>query len=359
MRRVRALLICLLGLAAIAAPAQPYRPDFRPDTLKGPPPARANQVAVLGVPHFSNLPDRFDPARIEPVLARLKAWAPDAIAIEALSGLQCDALRRYPTRYQQTVDTYCADPADARAATGLDVPAAMAAAERMLAAGVSTPAERRRLAALFLAAGEGGSALVQWLRLDPAERRATDGLTEALTARLERLRTLRNEDTLLAAVLAARLGHERLWPVDDHSADLPPPPEDEAAWEAAIGKAWDNPATKARAAADRPFRERLDQPDALLEWLRAMNAPGTARLIYESDFGAAFLEPSEGRFGRRYLGQWETRNLRMVANIREVLARRPGIRLLAIVGASHRGYYEAYLHQMHDVQLVDAGALLR
>ncbi|WP_416211167.1 hypothetical protein [Nitrospirillum sp. BR 11828] len=49
----------------------------------------------------------------------------------------------------------------------------------------------------------------------------------------------------------------------------------------------------------------------------------------------------------------------MVANIRDVLGQHPGSRLLAIVGASHKGYYEAYLNQMHDVRLADTGAVLR
>lgn len=74
---------------------------------------------------------------------------------------------------------------------------------------------------------------------------------------------------------------------------------------------------------------------------------------------ATFVEPSPQRFGRGYLGYWETRNLRMVANIRDVLGLHPGTRLLAIVGASHKGYYEAYLNQMHDVRLVDAEKVLR
>lgn len=82
-------------------------------------------------------------------------------------------------------------------------------------------------------------------------------------------------------------------------------------------------------------------------------------LIYRSDFGAALAEPSRQEYGRRYVGDWEVRNLRMVSNVREVLALHPGSRLLAIVGASHKGYYEAYLRQMHDVRLVDAGAVLR
>ncbi len=49
----------------------------------------------------------------------------------------------------------------------------------------------------------------------------------------------------------------------------------------------------------------------------------------------------------------------MVANIREILGRYPSARLLAIVGASHKGYCEAYLDQMHDVRLADPEAVLR
>lgn len=91
---------------------------------------------------------------------------------------------------------------------------------------------------------------------------------------------------------------------------------------------------------------------------RAYNARDVAMLAYRGDFGAALVEPSPQGFGRNYVGYWETRNLRMVANIRDVLGRAPGMRMLAIVGASHKGYYEAYLHLMHDVQLVDADDVL-
>ncbi|RYD93529.1 MAG: hypothetical protein EOP50_10990, partial [Sphingobacteriales bacterium] len=65
------------------------------------------------------------------------------------------------------------------------------------------------------------------------------------------------------------------------------------------------------------------------------------------------------RFGRQYVGYWETRNLRMAGNIRDAMTPRPGSRMLVVVGASHKGYLEAYLHQMHDVRVVDAGVVLK
>lgn len=355
--------IGFLLLSSGATFAQGYRPAFRPDTLKGPPAGRPNEVLVLGSTHLSSAPSTFKPSMLTPLLDRLAAWRPTAIATENMSGLQCDALRRYPARYAETVKDYCPDPAPAARATGLDVPAANAEAERLLANWPSTPtaANRRRLAAVFLAAGERHSALVQWLQLPQVERHVGDGLNDELVAELTKLEARRDESSLIAATLAARLGLERLWGVDDHSADSPnstDPAERKAAGDA-ISRAWDNPVTRARLAEAAQLDQGLAKPDGVLTMYRAMNARSYPVRAYKSDFGAALMEPSPQQAGRGYVGYWETRNLRMVANIRDVLHRNPGTRLLAIVGASHKGYYEAYLNQMHDVKLIDAAVLLR
>ena len=358
-----AVMIGGLFLAATGTQAQDYRPSFHPGALKGPPAGAPNEVLVLGTPHLSALPKSFTPEMLAPLLDRLAAWRPTAIATEDLSGLQCDSLRRYPSRYAQTVADYCPEPGPASRATGLDVPAANAEAERLLAAWPANPSasQRRHLAAIFLAAGERGSALVQWLRLPPAERRAGDGLNDELVAALNKLKDRRNESGLVAGVLAARLGLERIWSVDDHSADTAgsEDPAEQKARADAIGRAWDNPATHARRAQNVRLEQDLTKPGGLLAMYRALNTADAPMLAYRSDFGAALAEPSPQQFGRAYVGYWETRNLRMVANIRDVLARRPGTRLLAIVGASHKGYYEAYLDQMHDVRLADPDLVLR
>jgi hypothetical protein len=364
-RTVRLAIASLAAVAAVTglAQAQTYRPSFHPDTLKGPPAGKVNEVLVLGTTHLSGLPKTFDTGLLAPLVDRLVAWKPTAIATEDLSGLQCDALRRYPARYAETVKSYCYDPGKAGAAIGLDVPAANAEAERLLAAWPAQPtaAQRRRLVAVFLAAGERNSALVQWLRLPEAERHAGDGLNDELATYLETFKVRRNESTLISAVVAARLGHERLWSVDDHSADTPDSadPAEQKAAEAAIMGAWNNPVAKARRTQDQRLQADLDKPGGVLNLYRAYNSAEAQMMAFKGDFGAQFVEPSPQQFGRQYLGYWETRNLRMVANIREVLGQYPGTRLLAIVGASHKGYYEAYLNQMHDVRLVSADAVLR
>ena len=355
---MRHLFPSLLAACALST-AGAAQPVFDPATLKGPAAGPPGELLVLGSPHLAGLPESPQSASLGPLIERLAAWKPQMIAIESLSGPQCAYLRLYPQRYRGTVDTFCWDPAPARAATGLDVPAATAAAERLLASWPAAPtaAQRRQLAAFFLAAGEPLSALVQWLRLPVAERRAGDGIDAVLVAELERQRVKRNESRLVAAPLAAALGLERVVAMDDHTSDMPV--SDEAAYEAAITKAWDNPAAAKRLRQDGVVNAKYSTPEDILAMYRYYNAPELGRLVFDSDFGAALAEPSPQHFGRNYVGYWEVRNQRMASNIREAMAVHPGQRMLVIVGASHKWYLEAYLNQMHDVRIVDVGPLLR
>lgn len=359
MTRLWRLAVTIAAVAgASLATAQSYRP-LDTSRLKGPHSGPRNQLLVLGGPHLSGMPAAFRPGQLDPVLDKLADWRPQAIAIEALSGAQCDFMRHYPDRYKESVETYCWNPASAANATGLDVPSATAAWGRLLATWPATPsaADRRRLAALFLAGGEGASALVQWLRLPENERRVGQGLDATLVAWLETLRTRNDESLLIAAALAARCGLERVYAMDDHTADAPV--TDEKGYDAAISKAWDNPATAKRKAMSATLQADLGRPGAMLAMYRAFNRADQAKLTFASDFGAALEEPSAGRFGRGYVGYWETRNLRMAANIRDMFAAQPGIRGLVIVGASHKPYLESYLNQMHDMTVVDAETVLR
>jgi hypothetical protein len=110
------------------------------------------------------------------------------------------------------------------------------------------------------------------------------------------------------------------------------------------------------------FKQAVDDywlatPQGVLDSYRFFNALGFPARAYSRDFGAALADPSAGRYGRTYVIYWETRNLRMAANIREALGWCPGSRMLVIVGASHKDYLDKYLGQMRDVEIADAAAL--
>lgn len=320
---------------------------------------KPTELAVLGTAHLSELGPRFSPVRLEPLLERLARWRPDVITTEDGTGRDCDEVKARPELWGKETSRRCEAVFAARTAFGVDQHGAEKAfGEALGRAGPRDGAARRRLAGLFMGAGEIGSALVQWLRLPVAERRAADGLTPALVAYLERVRTSPNETYALAAVLAARLGLERLHGTDDQSggAHVAVLGQDYGSRLTAI---WDNPHAGA-AAAERDTRNGafLNGGD-VLAWYRWLNAPETLVGQMRADFAAAAADGGADDTGRLYLAYWETRNLRMVANMRFAFGDRPGARVLSIVGSSHKPYFERYFATQSDVRIVDVAELLR
>ena len=141
-----------------------------------------------------------------------------------ISDEPCDTLKRYAARYPGMFGTYCWPVEDAEKATGLTIPMALTEIDKTMANWPTKPvaAQRRHLAAVFLATGDRPSAGVQWLQLPAAERRTGDGVDEALLKILTRSGSKPNEPYDIAVVLAARLGHNRVYAVDDHTADSVP-----------------------------------------------------------------------------------------------------------------------------------------
>jgi len=312
------------------------------------------QVLVLASIHLSAVPGGVEDAALDSLLDRLAAFAPDIVAIEALSGEECDLAARHAARYGHD---YCAATDVAQTATGLDVPAALVAIESTLKTWPTQPtsAQRRALAALFLAANDRASAYTQWLQLPESERRTGDGLDAALVDQLTRLSARSNESYQVGVRLAARLGLPRVHAIDNHTGDRADV-EDVQAFGRAVQQAWDSDrgALDARIAQEKT----LSQADDLLPLYRYVNAPAHLRALAENNVRPAMRAASEPRYPQIWVGGWETRNLRMVANIRETFRERPGARVLTIVGASHKPWFDAWLGQLQGVDIVDAAQVL-
>ncbi len=313
------------------------------------------QVLVLGTVHLRGMPASFKPSSLDPVLDRLAAFKPQIITIETESGEECDLAARHPAKYGAD---YCAKTDVAMAATGLDVPAAIAEVDKSLKAwpAQATPAQRRRMAAVFLAANDLASAYVQWLQLPEAERRTGDSLTGALVEQLGAIGKRNNENYLVAARLAARLGLQRVHAVDNHTGDRIDVPDSkgflrsiEAAW--AVGGAQLKERVKRE--------EQLAQASDLLPLYRAVNDPAGLRLLAEANVVPAMRAKSPEGYPQIWVAGWEIRNLRMVANIRETFRERPGARVLTIVGASHKPWFDDWLGQLQGVDIVDVADILK
>jgi hypothetical protein len=240
----------------------------------------------------------------------------------------------------------------------LDAPAAMAEVGRLLKSWPAqpTPSQRRRLAALFLASYDRASAYVQWLQLPAGERRAGDGLDAALIGQLDTSGKRNDESYQIAARLAARLGLARVHAVDNHTGDNIDVPDIQA-FVRAIEAAWAEAGAVFKA---RQARESvLAQAPDLLPLYRAINDPAGLRLLAEANVVPSMRAVSKEGYPQIWAAGWEIRNLRMVANIRETFRERPGARVLAVVGASHKPWFDSWLGQLQGVDIVDVEKVLK
>jgi Family of unknown function (DUF5694) len=360
--RAAAILCAAFTPTLAAADAPAGTPAFDPQSLRGTQEGQITEVLTLGSAHLAQLEKAPTATELDSLLDKLEAFRPAIITHEGLSGEQCDQVERYKARYAGIFDTYCWDTDVVEASTGLTVPQAMEAIEATLKdwPTAPSPSQRRKLASLFLAANDRPSALVQWLRLPADERRLGDGIDQPLLDILGKVERLPNETVAIGVALAVRLGLERVYAVDDHTADsiqTAAGPD----FAAALETHWNSGAPLEVPAIARYYAAQADASKTgdYLGLYRIMNDPETLRVFIEFDYGRAIKLKGDGLHGRRYVAWFEARNLRMVANIREAFGNAPGARVLNIVGASHKGYYDAYLDQMSDVQIVDALAVLK
>lgn len=353
--RFLAVICGMIGIA-LTSPLHAQMPAV---DLRGVDPAlelEPSQVMVLGTAHLAAI-EGIELEHIAPLIDRLASFNPQVITIEGVPGETCEMMRLYPSEYAAALNNYCFELAPFRAESTLDAGQAAARIRTLLTdwPEVPTADHRRKLAAAFLAAGEPYSALVQWWRLEESERRIGNGLGMASVAFLEGRAGSMNESTQIAARLAVRLGLERVFTADDHSSDLVLAPHGSALW-TRMREIWDSgdPARKDpydRAAAD------IVEGNVLAAY-RFYNDAKTQRAAVNNDFRKAMNDGEGEQYGRAYNSWYQVRNLRMVSHIVAAGATAPGGRVLSVVGASHKPYFEAYLDLMHDIELVSTDTIL-
>ena len=223
-----------------------------------------------------------------------------------------------------------------------------------------SPAQRRQLANLFVAAAEPLSATVQWLRLITAERIAADGISPKLVKQLDALAGWRSELASMCARLAADLGLERVYSAGDHMSDVALP--DNATMSAALAA---EPGLKDlfnhQTPEFRAFPEdtmKLSTASQVMPVMKWQNSLRFAKLNADALSFSLIRSEKMGRVGRQQVAAWEAQNLRMAVAIREATAPIAGGRALLIVGASHKPFIEAYLRTFTDVEVVSVPAML-
>ncbi|TKB43647.1 DUF5694 domain-containing protein [Thalassotalea mangrovi] len=361
MKQIYIMFLGFIALSALlkTAQAEEFTPENWKDRVHGP----LAQVAVLGSPHLSKYGEKFKVESLNSVLNNLERFKPNIITIEAISGPQCEYIRQYSSEYPDVFKNYCWDNHDALKATGLTIAQAVSEANRILQEWQQTPevqptaAQRRYLAAVFLAANDRYSAQVQWLYLAPEDRHKDRIINQDLLSILNRENGAYNENYEIGVNLAVRLGLQRVYSIDDHTADVIQTHAGKG-FEPAILDVWSNlKVTPIKE--EQKIADGTADADDLLSIYRESNKLQSLMPAIEGDFGAGLKHDTPELFGRQYVAWWETRNLRMTANIRSAFANNPGAKVLSIVGSSHKPYIESYLRRMHDVEIVNTSSLLK
>lgn len=359
---IRSITACAAAIMSLTQPIS-ARQTLDPVQARSRLIAPATQVMVLGISHLDNAPKAFDPAWLEPVMCRLRAYAPDVILTEAMSGEQLAAIEAYKAvrgdagKWAGPTLAFARDAQTELGITGAD---ALAQADALAAKPKLTAMEHRRLAALFLAAGEPFSAATQWLQLAPAERLAQDGVSEVMKTRIARFGVGRSEIVSIAVALAVQLGRPRVYGAGDHLSDVALP--DDSAFDAAVKASPDIIAQLDKATpALKPYGSKalaLDSPERVLPVFRTLNSPAFGKADAQAQWLSLQHSPRLGALGRQRVAAWEAQNLRMATTVREATASIPGGKALLVVGASHKAFIEAYLSSMTDISIASVPAML-
>ncbi len=163
----------------------------------------------------------------------------------------------------------------------------------------------------------------------------------------------RNEVHQLGFRLAARLGHEAVYPVDFQMG---------MGIDTLMAYAQEHdPAFIARF--DDYIKEivallnRMQREETIGANLRFMNQPANVLRAHEPYAVQATVGAADGYIGARGVSAWYDRNLRIFANLASIAA--PGDRVLLIIGAGHTPILRHLVEAHPDMELVEAVDYLR
>jgi hypothetical protein len=322
------------------------------------------KIMVLGLSHLDGAPKNFDTAWLAPILCRLRAYRPTVVLTEAMSCEEITHLDAYAAYHGAEPITYAGPTLKqarvAQAWLEMSAPQALTAANALATKHPATAAERRRLAALFVAAAEPFSAQVQWFRLAPADRVAKDGVDPTTARSLDRSLSSRSELVSIAARTAADVGLERVYSAGSHASDVTQPVWTDflKVFEATPGQKALANHQDARWNAMPDDRLTMKSADEVMPAFKAKNSVAWGRMDADGQWLSMLHNPMMGKAGRQSVAAWEAQNLRMALKIREATAGDPGGRALLIVGAAHKPFIELYLRQLVDLEIVDVPSML-
>ncbi len=330
----------------------------------------AGRLLVLGSPHLSQeFPEDFDPEWLDGLREVLKDFSPDVVAVEVLRPRDILTKRHLDDRrddWDVVLDMFASgviSRAEAVREHGEMSWAAARQAQRGLLEGVEAdgldPEDRRKLIAASLASYDYHTGLLHWAQLEESARQPGQGLDESSVDALNNALGASNEAVQLGVLLAAELGLNKIYQIDDQFSLGIQSMEDHQALQESLQKTDIHSEVAAvYKEATKPAMEKLQEDGDLLPLYRQLNSREYAELDIGTQWAAFFDERLDEDLARTRMARREARDLSIAANIREASAHYPGKDVLVVIGASHRPFLESYLSDMTDLDIIQLEQLL-
>lgn len=337
---------CFAGKAAADSPIQALKQRMH----------RPAEVLVLATPHLSGV-EGVAATHVDAVVGALAGFAPQAVVVEALPPHTIEAMQQQADLHPEALDAFVGARfhelvAESQRMLGVDPAVARKALASECAKALPSTADAN-LRCIRLAAAAWDKPWVDYLAWRHGRQWSTTVPKGVLGDRIGRLKTSTNENELLGARLADQLGQPRLFGMDDHPGEDVYGPVFEALIPA-IGQSKAYAAFKAEARIIKEAGERTRQAVAgrdLLPLYRWFNSAEYSGLVLDEEWRLFVDRDLPRGAGQARIDLWDARNLAMVSNILRVVSRHPGERVLVIVGASHKPFFDDYLTRSIGVRV--------
>jgi len=313
-------------------------------------------VMVLATTHLRSTKTPLDSESLTPIISKLQMYSPTAIAIEALRPADIISMINGADEYKSVLSQFVGDSFLSLAnkeqkSLALTPNQAITKMNVLVSSTSKVNEQREQIIRLAVAAYDKNTALLHWQYL--TETSTATKLSSALQLYLKDLSSQNNEVNQIAISLAIKSGVNRLYPIDDHlDKDLYPEVIED------LMPFFKKSASISELRKSEYFSKPMKLQEqavktgnwlALYSWINSETYKEQVindewRLFIDKDLP---VKPSLAR-----IALWEVRNLNMVSNIMRVVSKNIGGKIVIVVGANHKVFFDDYLSRMVGLNLV-------
>lgn len=321
------------------------------------------EIFVLGTRHLYDIKGKYDPSILAALMQHLEHFKPDLIAVEALRGRDIAAMELQPGRHAGALNPYSYSQRAMGGMAQAELAINWSMAQDAVDAGITVDdSDDSRTSAIlnYLAAYDYYSALLTWFQGSSGFKSVFSESNKKVADDFARRLESTNEYYSIALPLAAKLGHDRLYPVDDHLENGTM----EAVVETMPG-GWDSMMAIFGDIQNHPYlveiNSRFDaaaEAGDVMPYYRWLNLPETGVRDEAFQWDPLMSGDIDSRIGSARLAAWETRNLRMASHLSELMIANPGKRVLYIVGSGHKPILDRLFSGMSWIRVVPSAEVL-